>query len=213
MFVNNQRISRGILYISAFLILFSKTSFAEHPDSTFLKIQNRGSCIQTSAEIFGINSAVLKSIVFIERTLNYDWKDDAFDSYLAQAGRNSSIGFCQVKMKTAFWIEVQLSDSTSEFFPGYQYQDILHLSKSPAEIIKKLQIDSLNIHYAAAYLKIIQSYWQRSGYPIIDRPDILGTLYSIGLFNNAGKVRKPHAIPKPNDFGKKALKAYELFND
>jgi len=143
--------------------------------------------------------------------MNFDWKDDALDIPLAESGYNSSIGFCQIKMKTAYWIEMQLSDSISEFYPGKPYRNIFTISKSPREIIKKLQNDSLNIHYAAAYIKIIQKYWQKAGFPIADRPDILGTLYSTGLYNSKGEIRRPNKNPKSNTFGKKALKARSLF--
>lgn len=114
-------------------------------------------------------------------------------------------------MKTAYWIEVQLSDSTSHFYPGKSYSGILPISKSPREIIEKLQNYSLNIHYAAAYVKIIQNYWKKTGFPIINRPDILGTLFSTGVFYRSGEIRKPNANPISNMFGKKTLYAYELF--
>ena len=86
------------------------------------------------------------------------------------------------------------------------------MSKSPKEIITKLQNDSLNILYAAAYIKIIQTRWQNDGFPIDDRADILGTLYSTGLFYRDGTERKPNKNPKSNWFGKLVLEAQHLFN-
>ncbi len=194
-------------------LLFAYTaSFAEDQLMAKLQIKSQAGNIQQAAATFKIDSPTLKAIIFTERTLNVDWFDKALDVPTALKGYNSSIGFCQVKLKTAYWIEVQLSDSTSEFYPGKQYQAILPLSKSPREIIQKLQNDSLNILYAAAYIKIIQNYWKRAGYPINDRPDILGTLYSTGMFDQKGESRKPNANPKANAFGKKSLEAYNLFS-
>ncbi len=210
---NYQRISRGILYISAFLILFSQDSFAEHPDSTLVKIANRTSAFKKSSEIFRIDAAILKSIVFVERTLNFDWKDDALDIIIAKAGRNSSIGFCQVKLKTAYWIEVQLNDSSSIYRPGKEYSNILSISQSPKELITKLQDDSLNIMYAAAYLRIIESRWEKAGYSINERAEILGTLYSTGLFYPDGTERTPRKDPEANMFGRKVKEALHLFQD
>lgn len=106
---------------------------------------------------------------------------------------------------------MQLSGSTSEFYPGKPYQNILSISKSPREIIQKLQNDSLNILYAAAYIKIIQNYWQKAGFPINNRPDILGSLYSTGIYKPNGEIRKPNAHPKANMFGKKTLESHTLF--
>jgi hypothetical protein len=162
-----------------------------------------------AGQLFGVDARTLGAIVYVERNLNYDWKDRALDLLLAGRGYNSSIGFCQVKLKTAYWIEKQLADSSSMFYPGEAYRHILPASKSPKELIARLSNDSLNIHYAAAYLCIIQSYWQRAGFPIADRPDILGTLYSTGLYRRNGELRLPHAHPKPNFFGEEVLKVLE----
>lgn len=133
------------------------------------------------------------------------------DVPLARSGYNSSIGFCQLKLKTAYFIEKALSDSTNSFYAGIKYCDLLNVSKNPNEIIHKLLNDSLNIHYAAAYLRIILSYWERAGHNISNRPDILGTLYSTGLFLPSGEVRKPNDNPKENFFGKLVLKYLEKF--
>ena len=43
--------------------------------------------------------------------------------------------------------------------------------------------------------------WEKSGYPIENRPEILGTLYSTGLFYRNGKERKPNSNPTANKFG------------
>jgi hypothetical protein len=67
--------------------------------------------------------------------------------------------------------------------------------------------------YAAAYLRIIQSRWERAGYPIDERADILGTLYSTGLFNPDGTERLPRSNPAANMFGRKVKVALHLFQD
>ena len=176
-------------------------SFAEHPDSTLYKISLNENLIINSCKIFNVNPQILSSIIYVERTLNYTWEDEAFDEYLAQAGLNSSIGFCQVKMKTAYWIETQLSDTNSIYFPGQTHFGKLQISKNPQVIIYKLKNDSLNIMYAAEYLRIMISKWEKSGYPIENSPEILGTLYSTGLFYKNGEERKPNSNPKSNKFG------------
>jgi hypothetical protein len=153
------------------------------------------------------------AIVYVERISNFDWKDKALDILLANSGHNSSIGFCQVKLKTAYWVEVQLNDSSSIYWPGKEYANILSVSQSPKELIAKLENDSLNIMYAAAYFRIIQSRWERAGHSINDRADILGTLYSTGIFNPDGTERLPRTNPEANMFGRKVKKALPLFQD
>ncbi|MBD3224449.1 MAG: hypothetical protein GF313_06955 [Caldithrix sp.] len=202
---------RGLILIPAFIFIFNSLVHSEHPDSSLTKIEERTIFFKKAASYFNINPKFLKSIVFVERTLNYDWKDDALDIILANAGKNSSIGFCQVKLKTAYWIEKTLSDSSDIFFPGQIYNNILSVSKSPSELIHKLRNDSLNILYAASYIRIIQSYWEKSGFSICNCPDIIGTIYSTGLFFRDGGIREPNSNPKSNFFGSKVLKVLHLF--
>ena len=199
-------------YIIAFILLLIIVNLhAEHPDSCLLKISEHEAIIENGCKLFNIKPGILAAVIYVERQLNYDWSDDALDIILAKTGHNSSIGFCQVKLKTAYWIEVQLNDSLSIYWPGKQYTNILSVSQSPKEIITKLQDDSLNILYAAAYLRIIQSRWDKAGYPIDDRADILGTLYSTGLFYPDGTERKPRKVPEANMFGRKVKEALHLF--
>lgn len=204
-------------FIAMFTILFilycEVKSYAENRDSTIKKINKNIKLIKEASEKFDINYKTLCAIIYIERTLNYNWEDKALDEILANAGLNSSIGFCQVKMKTAYWIEKQLSDSVSIFYQGKEYGNFLKLSKTPKEIILKLKNDSLNILYAAAYIKIMINRWQTAGFPINKKPEIIGTLYSKGLFYPNGKERKPNKNPKANEFGKEVRDAIYLFSD
>ena len=211
MFLIKTRVPEIFRYLFFLLVLFVVPLYAEQPDVTLLKIKEHKTVIESAAKYFEINPKHLKAIIYVERTLNYNWEDDALDIPLAEGGFNSSIGFCQVKMKTAYWIEVQLNDSKSNYFPGKKYSGLLKVNKSPEAIIKKLQNDSLNIYYAAAYLRIMQSRWSKSNCSIDDKPEILGTLYSTGLFHIDGTERKPRKNPEENAFGKKVTEASELF--
>ena len=183
--------------IIVLVIFLSIITHAEYPDTTLNKIRERQELIDKASEIFDINGEILSSIIYVERTENYTWEDEAMDNILAKGGLNSSIGFCQVKLKTAY-------------FPGKKYSGVLSLSKSPDEIITKLGNDSLNIMYAAAYLRIMVSHWEKGGFPIDHRADILGTLYSTGLFKRDGSERMPNGNPKANWFGEKVFGAIKV---
>jgi len=74
--------------------------------------------------------------------------------------------------------------------------------------MQKLENDSLNILYAAAFVRIAISYWDKSGFPIDNKADILGTLYSTGLFKRDGNIRIPNKNPKANEFGKRVEKYF-----
>jgi len=199
---------QGHVIAPVLLFLFSH-ALCEHPDSTRKVLESNNHYFISAARDFDIDANILLSIVYVERTLNVDWKDDALDTPLASAGYNSSIGLCQVKLKTAYFIEKSLMDSGSTFFLGKKYKDLLNVSSSPKELIQKLNSDSLNIRYAAAYLRIIIALWRKAGYDISYRPDILGTLYSTGLFTSTGDLREPRARPKANRFGQLTLEHFQ----
>jgi hypothetical protein len=213
----NLNSSRRLQLFPAFFLsltlVFVCELIAEEPEESIKKIKERVSLIKVASEKFRIDYEVLSAIIYVERTLNYDWRDEALDILIAQAGINSSIGFCQVKLKTAYWIEKQLADSLSIYFPGREYENILQVSASPQALISKLSNDSLNILYAAAYIRIIQSRWESEGFSINNRPEIIGTLYTTGLFYRDGYERKPRENPAANEFGIKVKENLNLFTN
>lgn len=211
---NKQLRVMGYLFIPLLIIIIiSNQLFAESHKDTYSKLIERKGMILSASEMLDVNPLYLSAVIYTERTKNYDWTDEAFDEVIARVGQNSSIGFSQVKMKTAYFIEKQLSDSTSKFYCGKEYENVLDLSKSPFILIEKLKTDSLNILYAAAYLRLIQSFWSNKGYSIDSMPEIIGSLYQLGLFYPNGKVREPHFYPRQNEFGEKVKDSVSLFED
>lgn len=211
--LNYLNIVKGYLLTPFLLFLLLSQLLAESHEKTYSKIIERKEMVLSASEKFDVNPTFLSSVIYTERTKNYDWTDEAFDEAIARVGQNSSLGFSQVKIKTAYFIERQLSDTTSKFYCGKKYSNILEVSKSPFQIIEKLQNDSLNILYASAYLRVIQNFWSSSGYSIDDRPEIIGSLYQLGLFHSNGKVREPHFNPRANKFGEKVKESIDLFSD
>lgn len=210
---NKESKIKGYLFTPLLIIIITIQLFAELHEDSYSKIVERKSMVLEASKLFDVNPKYLAAIIYTERTKNYDWTDEAFDEVIARVGQNSSIGFSQVKIKTAYFIEKQLTDSTSKFYCGKKYENILELSRSPFKLIEKLKVDSLNILYAAAYLRLIQTFWSESGYSIDDKPEIIGSLYQLGLFHSEGKVREPHFYPRSNEFGEKVKDSVTLFED
>jgi len=71
--------------ITILILLLSTIAFAEHPDTTRSKLEQRAELIESASKMFEINSKILSSIIYTERTLNYTWEDDALDNLLAEA--------------------------------------------------------------------------------------------------------------------------------
>ncbi len=192
------------------IVIFSLSinlCIAESESTARRKVIAKNSIIESAAKAFSINQNYLRAIIYTERRINFDWTDEVFDELLAINGKNSSIGFSQIKLKTAYFIERILNDANSKFYPGGNYNNILEISKSPANLIEKLQIDSLNIYYAAGYVRIIQSFWKSQGFHIEDKPEIVGTLFQTGLFYKDGSLRKPNINPQANNFGNHVSKS------
>ncbi len=201
-------------YLSLFLfiIISLHSSFGEGKDVSLKLIKKNLPLIKSASAQFHIDYHVLSAIIFVERTLNVDWRDSLFDIQLARFGHNSSIGFCQVKVKTAYFIEKNLNDPQREYFLDDSYINIVTLSKSVDEIIQKLKNDSTNIIYAAAYIKMFTEFWKKEGFNISNKPEIVGTLYSTGLYASNGELRKPNKSPKANYFGKRVKEAIAILS-
>ena len=108
-----------------------------------------------------------------------------------------------IKQDTARQIENNLKDPTSPWYIGANYEHILDYSTSTTsgtpvdqdtERFNRLT-DEHNRYYSYLYgailLKEIASQWQRAGFPISNRPEILATLFNIGFVNS-----KPNANPQ-----------------
>jgi len=171
-------------------------------------LDHQGSLIKEAAELYGVKPRILTAVIYAERLLNYNWQDDALDELLAVSGYNSSIGFCQIKLKTAYWIQKNLQDERSPYYLGKGVAERFPVSRSTDELIDKLKDDRTNIEYAAAYLAMFQRRWKRAGIDMAGRPEILGTLYSTGPYRSDSSERQPHAHPLPNRFGNVVLQFY-----
>jgi hypothetical protein len=104
-----------------------------------------------------------------------------------------SLGVSGIKQTTANKIEQYAVDSGSPFYPGKGYDQLISYPAGSAHA--KLQYDRLtdskNHYYAylytALYIKEIESQWQKAGYDITSRPDILVTLFNIGFSQSKPK--------------------------
>ena len=137
-----------------------------------------------------------------------------------------SLGVTGIKVPTAQMIERNLKDRESVFYLGEKYEHLLDFQTSNIadERFKRLTSYKNHFHsylYAALNIKQIKMQWERAGFPIGDRPEILATLYNIGF-----EVSLPKANPvvggstvmihrKPYSFGAIAYEYYysgELFD-
>ena len=109
-----------------------------------------------------------------------------------------SLGVSGIKQKTAQDIEMYANDPASQFYPGDGMAALFAYSSSTPdkekELFNRLSDDKNHYYsylYTALYLKEITAQWQKAGFDVKDRPDVLVTLFNLG-FN----ASEPKADPK-----------------
>ncbi|WP_430403362.1 hypothetical protein [Fluviicola sp.] len=120
-----------------------------------------------------------------------------------------SFGVTGIKELTAKNIEQHLKDPSSIYYLGPQYEGLLDFQGQDTATINKERIDRLtDFHnhyysymYAALFLKQVKVQWEKAGFPIDKRPEILATLFNVGY---------PQSKPKSNPrVGGSTIKIYE----
>ena len=163
-------------------------------------IRNNAQGIKNAGSYYGVNPAIIAACIYTELTQNVNWVDDLTD--VSGYFLDTSIGIGQVKVSTAKMLEdsgyiakttfkrteVMLWDSASVWdAPGIG--EVIADNREQA-IAFRLNSESENVNYVAAYLKYFQDRWKEA-YPEIDgRTAILATLF------NQGEKRPPHSSPE-----------------
>ena len=105
-----------------------------------------------------------------------------------------SLGVMSIKEETAINIENHLKDSNSPYYLGPELEHILDYPTDAD--VAKVRYERLtdfghyyNYLYGALYLKQLITQWQRAGFNISRRPEIVGTLFNVGF---------PQSKPNPN---------------
>jgi len=120
-----------------------------------------------------------------------------------------SFGVTGIKEHTAKQIESHIKDPSSVFYLGKECENLLDFVGQDTATINKERIDRLtDFHnhyysymYAALFLKQMKVQWEKAGYPIDKRPEILATLFNVGY---------PQSKPKKNPrVGGSTIKIYE----
>jgi hypothetical protein len=110
-----------------------------------------------------------------------------------------SLGVMGIKQQTAEQIENNLKDSSSPYYLGPQYAHLLDYPAGTTDInqarFARLTSESDNHYYSylygALYLHEMMEQWQRAGYGIQYRMEIVGTLFNVGFPQS-----KPNPDPK-----------------
>lgn len=148
-----------------------------------------------------IQPRLLVSVAIVEQIRLYYTQRELFEKVfkplkiLANANK-MAWGVMAIKEKTAIQTEDNLKNRESLFYPGEKYESLLDFSvdaEKDKERYNRLT-DEHNHYYSYMYgaliIKEMQAQWEKAGYNINYRPEIVATLFNIG-FNNSKPKAKP----------------------
>jgi len=165
--------------------------------------------IDSAAKVSGVEPRLIVACLVGEQIRLFNSKRESYKKYIGPlkilvVENNFSYGVTGVKESTAQRIEQNLKDKNSKFYLGVEYEHLLDydstqnfdaaVNEGMSPTVKRL-VQMKNHYYSylytALFVKQIKMQWERSGFPIQDRPEILASLFNLG-FNKS----KPKAEPE-----------------
>lgn len=192
------------------LSAFSFSNYAEWKDFTRL-IQNDKKAIDSVAKITGVEARLIVMCVVGEQIRMFNSERERFKQQVYKYNRiilpvNRGYGISGILKNTALRIEKTLFKLNDPFFPGEYFKQCINFSDSLSPFMN----DSIEDHkfptiqrlirggdhfysylYTALLLRQYFAQWQRQGYSLAHRPEILGTLFNLGY-----QKSKPSNNPK-----------------
>lgn len=159
--------------------------------------------IKKAAELTGVDPRLIVACTVGEQIRLFNSKREDVKRYLGPAVMSVqstfSFGVNGIKDFTAAKVEHNLKDTTSVFYMGEKYENILDYDTNELKDIELARfnrlVDYRNHLYSYIYTGCIlhqtMLQWERAGYSIADRPDILCTLFNLGFASS-----KPNAEPR-----------------
>ena len=153
--------------------------------------------INKAGAVLDISPRLILSVAIVEQLRLYYTQRELFETVfrplkiLASANK-MAWGVMSIKETAAIKAEAGMKDKNSVFYPGDKYARLLDLISSDptSERYAKLTDDKNHYYsylYGGAIVKQLIAQWQKAGYDISDRPEILATLFNIGVQNSKPK--------------------------
>jgi hypothetical protein len=156
--------------------------------------------IKKAASDAGVSPRLILSAVIGEQFRFFNNRRESFKSYfeplkiLASLSK-ISFGIAGLKPKTVGIIEDNLKNKNSVFYLGpameniVDYKEGIDIETERMNRITNAKDPYYSYLYVGLYIRQIMTQWQRAGFNINNRPEILATLYNLGFY---------YSIPKEN---------------
>jgi hypothetical protein len=154
--------------------------------------------INKAAKDAGVSPRLILSGVIGEQFRFFTSRRESFKSYfeplkILASLSNTSYGIAGLKPKTIGQIEDNLKNPNSPYYLGPDMEHLVdHNPGIDIETDRMNRItDTKNPYYSylyvGLYLKEVMTQWQKAGYDISNRPEILATLYNLGFYFSVPK--------------------------
>jgi hypothetical protein len=156
--------------------------------------------IDSVSRLTGVESRLIVMCLVGEQIRMFNSGRERFKKYVLPYTRlflptNRGYGVTGILEHTALKIEQNLFDKRSAFYAGDYFQKCVNVNDSFPDVVKSdieahkhktiQRLISGGDHYycylyTAFFLRQLQSHWEKSGFTLAYRPEILGTLYNLG---------------------------------
>ena len=166
--------------------------------------------IDSAARIAGVESRMIVMCLVGEQVRMFNASRERFKQYVYPFNsvilpNNRGYGVTSILEHTALRIERQLVDKNSKFYPGDYFYKCLNTTDAAPGLV----VDSIKAHqhktiqrlikggdhfysylYTAFLIRQYQAHWQREGFDLSYRPEIVGTLFNLG-FDKSKPKKQP----------------------
>lgn len=173
--------------------VFEWMNIAEWSDFKIAVVKDK-KLIDSAAGLTGVEPRLIVSCLVGEQIRLFNSNREAYKKWIGplkilSVETQFSYGVTGIKEHTAKTIESYLKQPESEYYLGKQYEVLLDFQAKDSAAINKERMDRLTSYknhfysylYAAVFLKQVKMQWEKAGYPIDHRPEILATLFNVGF--------------------------------
>jgi len=161
--------------------------------------------IDSVAKVTGVESRLIVSCLAGEQIRMFNSRRQSFKKYISPLQSlvletNLSYGVTGIKVNTAINIEKYLKDPNSVYYLGKKFEHLLDYDSSKTygnalngkQSMRIRRLVQYKDHfysylYAAIFMKQIKMQWERAGYPLDNRPEILASLFNLGFRKSVPK--------------------------
>lgn len=192
--IANPQISEELLNNPCVDLSKKKCDWVETPEWSVISsglIKDEAILDRVEAET-GIKKRLIASVILPEQARFFSSNREVFKRWfepmkLLGSLSQFSLGVSGIKQETALRIEDHINDPESTFYPGEKFSDLLTYPSGVnknAELFKRLTDEKDHYYsylYTALFIKEINSQWEKAGYDISNKPEIIVTLFNLGF--------------------------------